>query len=361
MLNCMSVKTVFEVFMFGSYKKIVFLVFLVTISSLSSQEKSVDRPRLIDKTSLKAPASFTKQSVKSAVFDIHMARVTLCSRSFEQGDLAYLEIVPQDESNLDSIKITYYGKKKSKRTIAYIPVTRLKWGYRAFIPLDPDSDPGKHTVSLYYKANGREVQKNLVFKVLKRNFEKSTYPLYFKGYSTAGKLKPETKKFIEESRIKKDKAFASREDDYINNSLSHPRDMHYITSSFWAKRTYKRYRRLKNGKRKRLKDTVKIHRGIDLRGKRGTPVYAMARGKIVLADKLYYEGNMVIIDHGNRIFSYYMHLDSFSVNEGDIVSSGCELGTVGSTGRSTAPHLHVSLVVAGVQVDPLSLLVLPIR
>ena len=347
--------------MSGCFNKAVLIVSLILTSNLSSQEKLSDPPTLKNITSLKAPSSFTKQSVKSVNFEFYMTKVTLCSRSFKQGDLSYVEIVPQEESTLDSLKITYYGIKEGKRTIAYISVTRVEWGYRAFFPIDPDSDPGKHTVSLYYKANGREVQKNLVFKVSKRNFEKSTSPLYFKGYSTAGKLKPETIKFIEESRKKKDKAFSSREDDYIKNRLSHPRDMHYITSSFWAKRIYKRYRRLKNGKRQRLKDKIKVHRGVDLRVKRGTPVYAMARGKVVLADKLYYEGNMVIIDHGNRIFSYYMHLDSFSVNEGDIVSAGCELGKVGSTGRSTAPHLHVSLVVAGVQVDPLSFLVLPVR
>jgi murein DD-endopeptidase MepM/ murein hydrolase activator NlpD len=146
----------------------------------------------------------------------------------------------------------------------------------------------------------------------------------------------------------------------LSRKLSHPRGMHYITSSFWKTRKYVRYK-TEDGKKIRLKDQVKIHRGLDLRGKSETPVYAMGRGKVVLADKLYYEGNLLIIDHGNAVFTYYMHLHSIIVKPGDIVEAGQIVARVGSSGMSTASHLHVSLVMKGIQVDPLTLLSLPVK
>ena len=79
------------------------------------------------------------------------------------------------------------------------------------------------------------------------------------------------------------------------------------------------------------------------------------------AEKLYFEGNMVIVDHGNRIFSYYMHMSEIRVNPGDLVEAGQVVGLVGSTGMSTAAHLHVSVVINGVQADPLSFLARPYR
>ncbi len=91
-----------------------------------------------------------------------------------------------------------------------------------------------------------------------------------------------------------------------------------------------------------------------------SPVFSMADGKIVLAMKMFYEGNLVAVDHGNKVFTYYMHMDSMAVKEGDIVKAGDLVGRVGSTGTSTGPHLHVALSIRGVHVHPLSLLSLPV-
>jgi murein DD-endopeptidase MepM/ murein hydrolase activator NlpD len=118
---------------------------------------------------------------------------------------------------------------------------------------------------------------------------------------------------------------------------------------------------MKNGKRIILPSSNKIHRGLDLRGPRGEPILALADGEVILAEKMYYEGNFTVIDHGNRVMSYYMHQDSIRVKVGQIVHAGDTIGTVGNTGQSTAAHLHLSLVIDGTQVDPLSILPLPIR
>ncbi|MFI3272763.1 MAG: M23 family metallopeptidase [Pseudomonadota bacterium] len=98
------------------------------------------------------------------------------------------------------------------------------------------------------------------------------------------------------------------------------------------------------------------HMGLDLRGATGTPIHACADGRVVLAEELYYAGNAVYVDHGLGVITAYMHLSAFAVKEGDMVKAGDLLGKVGMTGRVTGPHLHLSLYVFGVSVDPLPLL-----
>lgn len=87
----------------------------------------------------------------------------------------------------------------------------------------------------------------------------------------------------------------------------------------------------------------KPHYGIDVAIPKGTPVKAMASGIVVLAADFYYNGNYIIIDHGLGISSHYMHLSKLMIKKGDIVKVGDFIGAVGSTGRSTGPHLHWGL------------------
>ncbi|MBI1956533.1 MAG: M23 family metallopeptidase [Acidobacteria bacterium] len=98
------------------------------------------------------------------------------------------------------------------------------------------------------------------------------------------------------------------------------------------------------------------HSGTDFHAEAGTPVQAPNTGKVVLADNLYFSGNVVILDHGWGLYSYFAHLSRFAVSEGDSVAPGQIIGYVGATGRVTAPHLHWSLRLAGARVDPISLL-----
>jgi murein DD-endopeptidase MepM/ murein hydrolase activator NlpD len=97
------------------------------------------------------------------------------------------------------------------------------------------------------------------------------------------------------------------------------------------------------------------HTGVDLRGKRGTPIKAMNHGKVVLTGDHFFTGLTVVIDHGGGIQSMFFHLDKIMVNQGQTVSKGQVLGLVGSTGRATGPHLHLGVRVNGARVDPLLL------
>ncbi|MBO4301444.1 MAG: M23 family metallopeptidase [Desulfovibrio sp.] len=95
-----------------------------------------------------------------------------------------------------------------------------------------------------------------------------------------------------------------------------------------------------------------VHRGLDLRAPQGETVTACADGVVVLTDDLYYSGNAVYINHGEGVFTAYLHLSRILVREGQRVRRGENVGLVGATGRVTGPHLHLSFIVQGESVDP---------
>lgn len=94
------------------------------------------------------------------------------------------------------------------------------------------------------------------------------------------------------------------------------------------------------------------HSGLDIAARQGTPVTASNAGRVVLATGLNVTGNTVMIDHGLNLFSSYSHLDEIRVDLGQFVASGEEIGTVGSTGFSTGPHLHWALSIGSTFVNP---------
>jgi murein DD-endopeptidase MepM/ murein hydrolase activator NlpD len=108
--------------------------------------------------------------------------------------------------------------------------------------------------------------------------------------------------------------------------------------------------RIFNGK------TSSPHLGLDFRVPSGTPVAAMNDGTVLLARPLYFEGNFVLIDHGQGLLTLYLHLSEFKVKEGDKVKRGQEIGLSGGTGRATGPHLHVAVRWQGTYLDPARLL-----
>lgn len=98
------------------------------------------------------------------------------------------------------------------------------------------------------------------------------------------------------------------------------------------------------------------HKGLDLRGAQGTPIKAAADGVVALVDNLYYSGNTVYVNHGEGVFTAYLHMAEPKVKLGQVVKRGDIIGLVGATGRVTGPHLHLSLLAQGQPVDPLPLL-----
>ncbi len=115
------------------------------------------------------------------------------------------------------------------------------------------------------------------------------------------------------------------------------------TSPFGTRRTY-------NGQ------TRSTHQGLDFRAITGTPIVATHSGQVLIAQDMYYEGGFVVLDHGEGLFSLYMHLSAFDVKEGEAVTQGQPLARSGSSGRVTGPHLHFGVQWQGLYMEPATLL-----
>lgn len=150
-------------------------------------------------------------------------------------------------------------------------------------------------------------------------------------------------KTIQAERALKDKVFSESAPDPLWRGSFRPPVRAIATDSFGTRRTF-------NG------TLASIHKGMDYRARTGTVVRASNDGVVVLARKLYYEGNIVVIDHGLGLYTMSMHLSRIEVHEGQRVTSGEKIGLSGATGRVTGPHLHWAVRWGDAYLDPAKLL-----
>lgn len=103
---------------------------------------------------------------------------------------------------------------------------------------------------------------------------------------------------------------------------------------------------------------IETHKGIDIRAAWGSPVKAMAKGEVEFAGLRGGFGNCIMIKHGNGFETLYGHLSKILVSVGEKIDIGQQIGNVGSTGRSTGPHLHYEIHKNGEKIDPKNFLTL---
>lgn len=131
---------------------------------------------------------------------------------------------------------------------------------------------------------------------------------------------------------------------FYNEGFILPVDSVRITAEFGGQR-------ILNGKKK------KDHNGMDFGGTEGDSVYAITDGIVRLAgEKFYYNGNFVLLDHGQGLSSVYLHLSKLHVKNNQHVKKGELVGEIGSTGRSTGPHLHIGIQWFKKRIDPANVL-----
>lgn len=123
-----------------------------------------------------------------------------------------------------------------------------------------------------------------------------------------------------------------------------------ITEIYGVRRIYMRKRKGKVYKRWRGR-----HYGLDLDGNGGEPIPAINHGVVAAAGYYYGTGKCVVIDHGQRVFSYYYHMSDIKVKTGDRIKKGQVVGLVGATGAVSGPHLHLGVRVNGDLIDPMVL------
>lgn len=216
-----------------------------------------------------------------------------------------------------------------------LPVFVRKGKFYVVVGVDVAKETGLYTL----KAVSRGENVYLGLRVEPGDFEKV---LQHRVYEPAT-LPPEALATIRENKQPLIQALQRRTKDRLWQSLfDYPLDNMEVTSSFGIIRIYD-------------DSSVVQHRGLDLRGDSTTTVKAPAEGIVSFAstEPLHFEGNIVVLDHGQGITSLYMHLSSVSVKTGDRVGQGQVIGKVGATGLATGPHLHFEIRINGASVNPL--------
>jgi len=214
-----------------------------------------------------------------------------------------------------------------------MPVLRATRGYQILVPIASGQKPGEHTLTIHCD------ELEVLFPL---SVEASNSPVSKLKVNSRFTKKPPARTRREKKRIRKalstDTLTRYWRDQFIKPTAGS------LTSPFGVRREF-------NG---RLKSR---HGGIDWDGAIGESVLAANDGVVVLkADNFFYIGNAVIIDHGERLFTLYFHMNSVDVVEGQRVKRGQVIGGVGKTGRVTGPHLHFGTKLSGVYFNPVDLL-----
>jgi len=250
-------------------------------------------------------------------------------KGVRQGDVALVRVesaLPVDSlsGQFDGRALVFHGDEP---------------GLTALLGVAMNMEPGEHQIVFTALADGRRIEESYTLEVRSRDYKVERLSLPKKMVTPgqeviarivreAGALKRVEKLFTPE-RLWEGEFVRPAEGQFADN--------------FGA-------RRILNGIEK------KPHSGLDLKAYAGTPVKSPNAGTVIYVDNMYYGGKTVVVDHGHGLSTFYMHLSRILVNHGERVEKGEVIGLVGSTGRSTGPHLHWGAYMGGVKVDPASLL-----
>lgn len=213
-------------------------------------------------------------------------------------------------------------------------------GWYALAGVDVEAAPGSSTLAIHaHLANGEERDLSRTVTILHAHYrtaELSVAPRFIEP-------NPQELKQIEFEVALKKRIFAQSAPQPLWSGDFHVPVRATPTASFGTRRTF-------NGK------LASVHKGMDFRAGMGTPVHASNSGVVVLAERLYFEGNCVVIDHGLGLYTIAMHLSKIDVQDGERVVKGQLLGLSGATGRVTGPHLHWAVRWNNAYLDPAKLL-----
>jgi murein DD-endopeptidase MepM/ murein hydrolase activator NlpD len=208
-----------------------------------------------------------------------------------------------------------------------------------------EKNPGKYALELSGERAGKTTATAMTFA--------HTFVIAHKQYPQIKVELTVEKKFTEPSPEQQQQIAegVKIKDDYLNHVTAEREwDGKFTAPADAAISDVYGSQRIFNGKAQRP------HYGLDFRVPTGTPVAAMNSGTVLLARFLYFEGNCVVIDHGQGLLTLYFHLSEFKVKEGESVKRGQEIGLSGGTGRATGPHLHVAVRWQGTYLDPARLM-----
>jgi len=245
-------------------------------------------------------------------------------REIFPGDVIFLKMTSDEASIPEAV---FLGKE-----IKFYKLQKNEYG--AFVPVDINTPPDDYSVNV--KAAGTGVSLSVRIKPYAFPTKKITLP------EEKVTLRPEDSLRVEREYLMQEEIWKIDTEKSWGGGFISPTDT-AISEKFGVKRIMN-------------KKKTSVHLGIDMKGKSGAPVRAINSGRVVLREDLFYGGNTLIIDHGMGLLSVYMHLSGFNVESGAEVAKGDVIGFVGMTGRATGPHLHMSVKLQGVSINPEALM-----
>jgi murein DD-endopeptidase MepM/ murein hydrolase activator NlpD len=259
----------------------------------------------------------------------HPGDFTITTSEHYQGNILALKIEKLNENDTVSI---YTDAVKVKERV-------FKYGdsYIALLPIDLYAKTGDHDLTIIFnKGRDDEYSITRAFIIKSKQFQ-TQYLTVSESLNQSARNDEAIREFVEIVKPAREVSQPKKlwEGEFIKATSGR------ITTDFAQMRYIN----------KELSSSR--HSGIDLAAPLGTPVFATNNGRVTLsAGELLSPGNIIVIDHGLGLFTSYHHLNTMNVKAGDLVSKGDVIGTVGSTGFSTGPHLHYSVSIFNTYVNP---------
>jgi murein DD-endopeptidase MepM/ murein hydrolase activator NlpD len=280
----------------------------------------------------KTPLSAAQQAVLSSSA-LPGWKVSIAPKVIERGSPCLFTVTSAEA--LSTLNGLIMGKK------VFFNPDKLRKTWYGLAGVDLESPLGSQTITFKGSAaSGRAVSFNAQFEIVARKTN-IRVPLEFTDPDDEEKAR-----IAREALLNRDIFRRPSSDALWNGSFLRPVDTGIQLTAAFA------------GTRRFSSGPLKTHRGADFGAPEGTPVKAINSGRVILARNLFYDGNMVTIDHGQGLLSLYLHLSEMKVKEGDTVSSGQTIGASGSTGRASGPNLHLQVKWEGTDIDPVDLMAL---
>lgn len=286
-------------------RRVWLVLILVLISGLLPV--AVAQETTPEATAIPKPAPTTVLSSEAGI------TLELYFSEIKQGGLGLAHVLGGD---LSDVRARFFNQM-----VEFFPIDGD--GFYGLLSVNMEQSPRDYPLSVFAAfADGRRASLDVQVKVVSGEFTRQDYAV------------PPDRAYLIDPQVEREE-FAKLESVFSSPTLERLWDENgfalpvnsEFTSPFGAFRT--------------LNETVQTrHTGWDLRATIGTPVMAMAAGKVAFAGLLEIRGNYVVIDHGYGLYSGYAHLSQIHVTRGQTISKAQIIGLSGNTGRSTGPHLH---------------------
>jgi len=308
--------------------KIQIIVLLLALTAIGVSGYFNRSPRLILKEIAPEKEISKKVAGEEASIELLSPKVYLSSDELKQADTLLIKI----NNGLFTDKISgEFGPIK----IDFLKAAALE-SWIGIVGIDVKEKPGRHNLIINF-PDDHKIEREI--NIVERKFPITklliTEELKEKGYTPSKIIENITTK---ENLLLKEILSIYTEKPYFNRAFTYPLKKIKDVGAY--------------GNIRKSGNLAVQHLGIDLEADIGTPVYTINDGAVRFSKDLTIYGKTLIIDHGLGIFSLYLHLNEFKVQNGEQVKRGDIIGFSGNTGYSIAPHLHFSVKVNGASVDP---------